>query len=99
MEGHFESHPDGAPLILFGKGNGAYLAELAGSGADALGVDWLTSLEDAALRCGGKVALQGNLDPATLYGSPDAIRREVRAALGDAARAVAQINAGASGAI
>ena len=69
------------PLILFGKGNGAYLAELAGSGADALGVDWLTSLEDAALRCDGKVALQGNLDPATLYGSPDAIRREVRAAL------------------
>ena len=69
------------PLILFGKGNGAYLAELADSGADALGVDWLTSLEDAAGRCRGKVALQGNLDPATLYGSPDAIRREVRATL------------------
>lgn len=69
------------PLILFGKGNGAYLAELSESGADALGVDWLTSLEDAAWRCKGRVALQGNLDPATLYGSPDAIRREVRAAL------------------
>jgi uroporphyrinogen decarboxylase len=69
------------PLILFGKGNGAYLAELSESGADGLGVDWLTSLEDAAARCRGKVALQGNLDPATLYGSPDAIRREVRAAL------------------
>jgi uroporphyrinogen decarboxylase len=69
------------PLILFGKGNGAYLQELANSGAEALGVDWLTSLEDAAWRCKGKVALQGNLDPATLYGSPDAIRREVRLAL------------------
>jgi uroporphyrinogen decarboxylase len=69
------------PLILFGKGNGAYLAELSNSGADALGVDWLTSLGDAALRVQGKIALQGNLDPATLYGSPDAIRREVRAAL------------------
>ena len=69
------------PLILFGKGNGPYLSELADSGAEALGVDWLTTLEDAAWRCKGKVALQGNLDPATLYGSPDAIRREVREAL------------------
>jgi uroporphyrinogen decarboxylase len=75
---------DGAertPLILFGKGNGAYLPELADSSAEGVGVDWLTELGDAARRTQGKVALQGNLDPATLYGSPDAIRREVRRAL------------------
>jgi uroporphyrinogen decarboxylase len=70
-----------APLILFGKGTAAYLEELAASGADGVGVDWLIELGDAARRTQGKVALQGNLDPATLYGSPDAIRREARRAL------------------
>jgi uroporphyrinogen decarboxylase len=71
---------DGAertPLVLFGKGNGAYVSELAASGAEAVGVDWTIALADAAQRAGGRVALQGNLDPATLYGSPEAIRAEV----------------------
>jgi len=70
-----------APLILFGKGNAPYLQELADSGCEGLGVDWTVTLEDAARRTHGKVALQGNLDPAMLYGSPDAIRRQVRLAL------------------
>ncbi len=69
------------PLILFGKGTAAYLEDLADSGADGVGVDWLIELGEAARRTQGKVALQGNLDPATLYGSPEAIRREVRRAL------------------
>ncbi|MBS0200116.1 MAG: uroporphyrinogen decarboxylase [Proteobacteria bacterium] len=69
------------PLILFGKGNGPYLSELADTGAEALGVDWTTTLHGACLRTQGKVALQGNLDPATLYATPDTIRREVRGAL------------------
>ncbi len=69
------------PLILFGKGTAAYLEDLAATGADGVGVDWLVELDEAARRTQGKVALQGNLDPATLYGSPDAIRREVRRAL------------------
>ena len=70
-----------APLILFGKGNAPYLEDLAASGTDAVGVDWLIELGEAARRVGGQVALQGNLDPCTLYGSPDAIRNEVRRAL------------------
>ena len=74
------------PLILFGKGNAPYLAELADSGAEALGVDWLISLEDARQNTAGKVALQGNLDPATLYGSPEAIRDEVRRTINSYAR-------------
>ena len=65
------------PLILFGKGNAAHLEALADSGTDALGVDWLVELSEARQRTGGKVALQGNLDPAVLYGSPDAIRTQV----------------------
>jgi uroporphyrinogen decarboxylase len=71
------------PLILFGKGNGAYLEELAASGTEAVGVDWTVELGDAARRTGGKVALQGNLDPVTLYAQPEAIRREVGRALDD----------------
>jgi uroporphyrinogen decarboxylase len=77
------SPDDRAPLILFGKGNGAYLEELAASGADAVGVDWTVELGVAARRTGGKVAIQGNLDPVTLYAQPDAIRREVGRALDD----------------
>ena len=69
------------PLILFGKGNGAYVDQLAQTGAEALGVDWTISLEDACWRSKGKVAIQGNLDPATLYAPPEAIRNEVRRTL------------------
>jgi uroporphyrinogen decarboxylase len=69
------------PLILFGKGNAAHLEALADCGTDGVGVDWLVELGEAARRAGGKVALQGNLDPATLYGSPDAIRNAARLAL------------------
>ena len=54
-----------------------YLEELADSGAEAVGVDWTVSLGEARRRTGGQVALQGNLDPATLYASPDVIRAEV----------------------
>ena len=69
------------PLILFGKGNAPYLEELSGSGCEGLGIDWTVTLEEAARRTQGKVALQGNLDPAMLYGSPDAIRAQVRLAM------------------
>ena len=71
----------GAPVILFGKGNAPHLDALFTSGADAIGVDWTVTLEDAARRANGRVALQGNLDPAMLYGNADAIRAQVRGAL------------------
>ena len=46
-----------------------------------MAIDWLVSLEEAGRRTGGRVALQGNLDPATLYASPEGIRSEVKRAL------------------
>ncbi|MFC0682716.1 uroporphyrinogen decarboxylase [Lysobacter korlensis] len=70
-----------APLILFGKGNDPYLEELAASGAEGVGVDWTVELGEAARRIGGRVAIQGNLDPVTLYAQPEAIAREVGRAL------------------
>ncbi len=75
---------DGAertPLILFGKGNAPYLAELSQSGAEGVGVDWTIDLAEARARTGGRVALQGNMDPSVLYASPDAIERQVQAVL------------------
>ena len=71
------------PLILFGKGNAPYLEELSASGCEGVGVDWTTTLSEAARRVQGKVTLQGNLDPAMLYGTPDAVRAQVRRALDD----------------
>ena len=69
------------PLILFTKGGGQWLADMAASGCDALGVDWTTDLADARARTGGQVALQGNMDPNVLYASPRRIREEVAAVL------------------
>lgn len=65
------------PCILFTKGGGLWLPEMAESGADALGIDWTMDIGRAKALVGNKVALQGNMDPSVLYASPDAIRAEV----------------------
>ncbi|MEI6413107.1 MAG: uroporphyrinogen decarboxylase [Pseudomonadota bacterium] len=65
------------PVTLFTKGGGAWLADMAQSGCDALGVDWTCDLAMARRVTAGRVALQGNLDPCVLYASPDRIREEV----------------------
>lgn len=65
------------PVILFTKGAGPLLKDLADTGCDALGVDWTTDLAEAREYVQDKVALQGNLDPATLRESPEAIREGV----------------------
>jgi len=69
------------PVILFSKGANSHLEELADTGCAALGLDWTIGLGSARMRVGDSVALQGNLDPATLHASPAAIRDEVRKAL------------------
>ena len=71
------------PAILFTKGGGLWLESMAETGFDALGLDWQTPIGEARRRVGGKVALQGNLDPVALYASPDSIRAEVRQILAD----------------
>ena len=65
------------PVIVFTKGAGPLLKDLANTGCDALGVDWTTDLATARQFVSDKVALQGNLDPATLRESPDVIRQGV----------------------
>lgn len=65
------------PVILFTKNGGQWLEAMVDAGADALGIDWTTDLRSARERVGGQVALQGNLDPAALTGTPESIGREV----------------------
>lgn len=65
------------PVILFTKGAGALLRDMTATGCDALGVDWTTSLADARAFTEDKVALQGNLNPATLRESPEVIEQGV----------------------
>ncbi len=72
-----ERHGRKIPVVLFTKGAGLRLREMANAGADALGVDWTTDLADARRLTEDRVALQGNLDPATLYSKPAAIEQAV----------------------
>ncbi|SNS12632.1 uroporphyrinogen decarboxylase [Noviherbaspirillum humi] len=65
------------PCIVFTKGGGLWLEEIADIGSDAVGLDWTVNLAEARRRVGSKVALQGNLDPAVLFASDETIRMEV----------------------
>jgi len=65
------------PSIVFTKGGGNWLEAIAACGADAVGLDWGIDIGEARRRVGSQVALQGNLDPSALHGTPDIIRSEV----------------------
>jgi uroporphyrinogen decarboxylase len=69
------------PVTLFTKGGGAWLELMADTGADGLGLDWMSDIGSARTRVGSRVALQGNLDPSVLFGSEAMIRAEVRRVL------------------
>ncbi|MFK7888198.1 MAG: uroporphyrinogen decarboxylase [Gammaproteobacteria bacterium] len=71
------------PLVLFTKGGGGWLEDMADTGCDALGLDWTVSLADARARVGERVGLQGNLDPGALYGTPESVKRSAQAVLDD----------------
>ena len=69
------------PCIVFTKGGGLWLDEIADSGADAVGLDWTVNLAKARQQVGHKVALQGNLDPNVLFAKPEQIHVEVEKVL------------------
>lgn len=71
-----ELAPLGAPIIYFANDGGALLTDASELGADALGVDWRTPLDEARAKTGGRITLQGNLDPCVLFAPiPDIERR------------------------
>lgn len=69
------------PVILFTKNGGPWLDQIAGSGADAVGLDWSVDIGSVRKQIGDRVALQGNMDPTMLYASPARIREEVKSIL------------------
>jgi uroporphyrinogen decarboxylase len=74
------------PSIVFTKGGGLWLPEMAELECDVLGLDWTVNLSTARAEVGGKVggkgkALQGNLDPNALFAPPEAVAQEARRVL------------------
>ncbi|TDP62533.1 uroporphyrinogen decarboxylase [Roseateles toxinivorans] len=64
------------PSILFTKGGGLWLDEIADAGSDVVGLDWTVNLAKARAQIGGRVALQGNLDPNVLFAPPERVQAE-----------------------
>ena len=89
-------YPD-VPVVMFTKGGGLWLDIQAHNGADTLGLDWTMPLDKARhivfeqqkeltklqKKLHKGIALQGNLDPATLFASPSAIRQHTHQMLTD----------------
>lgn len=81
LKAYQSNHHQSVPIILFTKGGQKWLPQMADSGCDVLGIDWLISLQEARNIVGDRVALQGNLNPAVLLSSPPHIESGVEAVL------------------
>jgi uroporphyrinogen decarboxylase len=84
----------GVPMTHFGIGTAELLGAMSAAGATVVGVDWRTSLVDAACRVGKGKTLQGNLDPVVLLAGWQVVQAAVRRVVDDGRRAV---DAGAGG--
>jgi uroporphyrinogen decarboxylase len=67
-----------APSILFTKGGNPWLGAMMQSGCSAVGLDWTSDPRTARRLSAGRVALQGNLDPAALFAPPERVREAAR---------------------
>jgi uroporphyrinogen decarboxylase len=70
------------PVIYYTKASHHLHSAVAESGADVLSVDWRVDLGELRAKLGPRVALQGNLDPAVLFGPQENIVRTTRQILG-----------------
>jgi uroporphyrinogen decarboxylase len=76
----------GVPVIYFGVETASLLPAMHETGADVLGLDWRTPLAEAWQSLDYACAVQGNLDPITLFADPELIRRRVKQILQQAGR-------------
>jgi uroporphyrinogen decarboxylase len=86
---NLKKHNEGrrVPSILFTKGGNPWLPAMMDSGADAIGLDWTADAREARKLAGGRVALQGNLDPAALFAPPQSVRAAARRVVDEFGRA------------
>jgi len=69
---------ENVPILLFTKGGGVWIKDMAKSGASVLGLDWTISLSQARESLGNQaITLQGNLDPLILLGDQKIIRKKI----------------------
>ncbi len=71
----------GVPVIHFGTGTAALLAEMRAAGGTVIGLDWRVPLDRGRQILGVGVALQGNLDPAALFAPLPVLRRQIETVL------------------
>ncbi len=67
------------PRILFIKGASHFSSFLSLAEAEVIGLDWTMPIESSRRMLGNRFAIQGNMDPMVLFGSPDLIRRRTLA--------------------
>jgi uroporphyrinogen decarboxylase len=63
------------PVIVFTRGGGGWLPDIAATGAHCVGLDWTVDIAAARAGVGDRVALQGNLDPVALLTDPATVSR------------------------
>jgi uroporphyrinogen decarboxylase len=73
----FQELPPEVPCIHFATGASGILELMQEAGGDVIGIDWRIDLEEAWGRLGYKVGIQGNLDPAALFGPQERIEKAV----------------------
>lgn len=71
-----KAHPS-VPVVLYANGSGGLLERMATVGADVVGLDWSVDMADGRRRVGSSTAVQGNVDPAVLFASPEAITEAI----------------------
>jgi uroporphyrinogen decarboxylase len=75
----------GVPVIYFGVDTASLLPAMRETGADVIGLDWRTPLDQAWRTLGHAVAVQGNLDPIALFAPPAVLHARVAEVLAAAA--------------
>ena len=75
----------GVPVIYFGVDTASMLPAMSETGADVLGLDWRIPLDEGWRAVGHGTAVQGNLDPITLFAPLDVLQSRVREVLALAA--------------
>ena len=68
----------GVPVIYFGVETAGLLSQMAATGADVIGLDWRQPLDEGWRSVGSAHAVQGNLDPITLFAPPEILEARVR---------------------
>ncbi len=69
-------HPK-TPLVLYANGSGGLLERMATTDVDVIGLDWTVDMKDARSRIGVGKPVQGNVDPAVLFATPEAIEEAI----------------------